>query len=167
MTATYENIATTTLGSNQASVDFTGISGAFTDLVLVLNGGLSTNSQSFRFQVGAGSIDTGSNYSYTYVAGNGSAASSSRQSNVTGFNAYHAAGQSDSAIKNNVILHFQNYSNTTTNKTVILRGNSDLETAATVALWRSTSAINQIRILTTSGNLVSGSTFTLYGIKAE
>jgi hypothetical protein len=33
MTATYEKIETTTLGSSQASVTFSSISGAYTDLV--------------------------------------------------------------------------------------------------------------------------------------
>ena len=35
MTATYEKIATTTLGSNTASTTFSSISGAYTDLVLI------------------------------------------------------------------------------------------------------------------------------------
>ena len=103
--------------------------------------------------------------SYTFT--NIPTASSSRQANSNGFNVYHVAGQSDANIKNNVILHYQNYSNTTTNKTILCRGNSDLETAATVALWRSTSAINTILVGTTSGNLVAGTTISIYGIKAQ
>ncbi len=164
MTSTYEMIATTTLGSVAASYEFTSISGSYTDLILIINGGLTTTTQSFRFQFNS---DAGNNYSYTYMAGNGSAASSNRASNVSGINAYHAAGQSDTAIKNNVILQLQNYSNTTTNKTCLIRGNTDLETAATVGLYRSTSAITALKILATNGNLQTGSTFTLYGIKAE
>jgi hypothetical protein len=37
MAKTYEPIATTTLGSNTATVDFTGISQAYTDLILVID----------------------------------------------------------------------------------------------------------------------------------
>jgi soluble P-type ATPase len=126
-------------------------------------GGLTTTTQSFRFQFNS---DTATNYSYTYLAGNGSTASSSRASNASGINAYHVSGQSDTNLKNNLILNLQNYSNTTTNKTCVIRGNTDLETAATVGLYRSTSVISSLTVLTTNGNLQAGSTFTLYGIKA-
>lgn len=165
-TNTYVALASYTIPSAVSTYTFTSIPQTYTDLVMVVNGGLSTANQSFRFQVGNGTIDTGNNYSYTYLAGNGSSASSSRASNTSGFNAYHVAGQSDANIKNNVILHFQNYSNTTTYKTVLNRGNSDLETAATVALWRSTAAINTILVGTTSGNIVAGTTITIYGVAA-
>lgn len=161
---TYVALKTTTVASATASVTIDTIPQGYTDLVLVVNGGLTTNNQSFRFQVGNGTIDTGNNYSYTYIAGNGSSASSSRASNTSGFNAYHAAGQSDSNLKNNVIVHFQNYSNTTTFKTILNRGNTDLETAATVALWRSTSAIDRILIGTTNGNIQAGTTISVYGV---
>lgn len=159
--STYVPIQAITLSSATASVQFTGIPQNYTDLVLILNGGLTTTGQSFRFQFNG---DTSSLYSYTWMAGNGSSASTNRVSNGTGINAYHVSGQSDTAIKNNVILQLQNYSNTTTNKTCILRGNTDLETAATAGLYRSTSAISSITVLATNGNLQSGSTFTLYGI---
>lgn len=165
-TNTYVALATNTVATATPSVTFTGISTAYTDLIMVINGGLSTVNQSFRFQVGNGSLDTGNNYSYTYIAGNGSSASSSRASNTNGFNVYHVSGQSDTSIKSNTILQFQNYSNTTTNKTILCRGNTDLETAATVALWRGTNAINTIIVGTTSGNLVAGTTISLYGIAA-
>jgi hypothetical protein len=65
-----------------------------------------------------------------------------------------------------------NYSNTTTNKTVISRTNvtsgSFPGTETMVNLWRSTSAINVIELRQSgSGQYLSGTTFTLYGIKAE
>jgi hypothetical protein len=61
-----------------------------------------------------------------------------------------------------------NYSNTTTYKTVLLRSNNaSAITVATVGLWRSTSAINTIKIYADGAAVFSvGSTFTLYGIKA-
>ena len=61
-----------------------------------------------------------------------------------------------------------NYANTTTNKTVLLRNNNTaFGTEAQVGLWRSTSAINTIKLyLDRAEYYVVGSTFTLYGIKA-
>ena len=75
---------------------------------------------------------------------------------------------SDSNVgQNNAIVQFQNYSNTTTYKTVLSRGNNASNLVeAFVGLWRSTSAITAIDIKTQSGNFSIGSTFTLYGIKA-
>ena len=165
-TNTYVTLDTKTVSTATPSVTFTNIPTTYTDLVMVINGGLSAVNQSFRFQVGNGTLDTGNNYSYTYMAANGSTNPSGRASTTNGFNVYHLSGQSDANIKNSAILHFQNYSSTTANKTIICRGSSDLETAATVALWRGTSAINTIIVGTTSGNLVAGTTISLYGIKA-
>lgn len=162
---TYVALKTYTVSSATPSVtlDLAGISG-YKDLVLIVNGGLTTANQSFRFNVGNGTVDGGNNYSYTYLAGNGSSSSSSRQSNTNGFNAYHAAGQSDANLKNNAIVYFQNYANTSIHKTIMCRGNTDLETAQTVAIWRNTAAIDLIYIGTTSGNLAAGTTLNLYGI---
>ena len=65
-------------------------------------------------------------------------------------------------------MNFMSYSNTSTYKTLLIRGNDVVSsTAATSSIWRSTSAINTIKIFGYGGvNLDSGSTFTLYGIKS-
>lgn len=169
MAATYEPIATTTLGSNAATVSFTSISGSFTDLILIVNAGTSDGNEGAQFRVNG---DSGSNYSMTNVAGTGSAASSARVSNQTAgrFNQAASFGATNS-LTSNIIIHFMNYSNTTTYKTIISRTNvtsgSFPGTEAMVNLWRSTSAISSIELRQSgSGQYLSGSTFTLYGIKA-
>lgn len=161
--STYEPIATTTLGSATATVTFSSISGSYTDLILVANL-ISTSSARVKVRVGNGSVDTGSNYSYTILVGNGTSASSGRESNITELNYYWNAIPSGWS---NYIIQFQNYSNATTNKTVLGRGNSTaVETFANVGLWRSTSAINIIEIRANTGSFDTNSTFTLYGILA-
>lgn len=166
MTATYENIATTTLGSNTASVTFSSISGLFTDLIAVLEITRSTGQDVMVVQVGNGSVDTGSNYSWRNVIGNGSSALSQSASNQTSMEFALL-----NATPNPVIVQFMNYSNTTTNKTVLARSNNTGATSrvgAYVGLWRSTSAINTITFTAAgSGLFLSGSIFTIYGIKAE
>lgn len=166
MAITYTPIATTTLGSAQSSYTFTSIPSTYTDLILVYNG-IPTNSGShkdIRIQVGNGSIDTSTNYSYTYVGGNGSSASSGRGSSTTYISTYALAGTYGYAT---VIGQFQNYANTNTYKTVLIRtSDAAAETDAFVGLWRSTSAINTIKMLISSDSFDVGSTFTLYGIKA-
>ena len=167
MPSTYTPIATQTLGSAAATVTFSSISGTYTDLILVVQCGNSGNTQSnIAVQMGNGSVDTGSNYSRTLIYGDGSSAVSARATSQN-FIAIAAGAANNTVIGVNNI-HFMNYSNTTTNKTVIARGDqASLYAVATVGLWRSTAAINLIQLtLQSGGNFVAGSTFTLYGIKA-
>ena len=65
-TNTYVALDTQTLGSAAASVTFSSIPQTYTDLVLVING-YSINDVDWRFRMGNGSIDSGSNYSGTYM----------------------------------------------------------------------------------------------------
>jgi hypothetical protein len=66
------------------------------------------------------------------------------------------------------IVNFQNYSNSTTNKTVLARNSApDDAVEALVGLWRNTAAITSIQFSNNAGaNFATGSTFTLYGIAA-
>lgn len=160
--STYTPIATYTLLGSASSYTFSSIPTTYTDLVLVMTATQGAGT-SVYCQVGNGSVDTGSNYSYTGLYGSGSAAGSARASNQTG--AY--LGYLGSTTIYNAINHFMNYSNTTTYKTILNRKNqSDQYVEADVALWRSTAAINTIKIYPQSGNFDAGSTFTLYGIAA-
>lgn len=165
--STYTPIATTTLGSAAASYTFSSISGSYTDLVLVIAGTVTSNGSGV---VARFNSDTGSNYSVTSLRGTGSAASSSRASNQT--YAWLSYGDGFSSTEQcNLLAQIQNYSNSTTFKTVITRqnnanGSSGAGVEATVNLWRSTSAITSVTLLCDSGNLNTGMTLTLYGIAA-
>jgi len=160
MASTYEKIATTTLGSNQATVTFSSISGSYTDLVLIINGGNNTGNYATAFRFNG---DTGSNYSATRLYGNGTSANSDRGSNQS-YIYLLAAGQNN--LNGVQIINIQNYSNSTTYKTTISRSNTAAGTVgAEVGLWRSTAAITSIVLAPEfSVNWLSGSTFTLYGI---
>jgi hypothetical protein len=160
MTSTYEKIATTTLTSNQASVTFSSISGSYTDLILIAQGTNTTSAQSLRMTFNGITTTT---YSRTAVFGDGSSAQSTRDTNISGIdNIYYGTTQAVA------IVQIMNYSNTTTNKTVISRNNDSASAVnAVVGLWRSTNAINSITMTAQTSNIASGSTFTLYGIKAE
>ena len=165
MPSTYEKIATTTLGSAAASYTFSSITGTYTDLVLISNVDVTSAGASINIRFNS---DTGSNYSYTTLYGNGSAAASTRGSNLTA--SYIAAYVApNTALETVIITNIQNYSNATTNKTFISRSNrasasNSPGAEALVGLWRSTSAITSITLAADSGNLDTGCTFTLYGI---
>jgi hypothetical protein len=68
----------------------------------------------------------------------------------------------------NLLVNVMNYSNATTYKTFLARGNIAAGgTEAVVGLWRNTAAITSLELLPTASTFATGSTFTLYGIKAE
>lgn len=160
MAKTYEPIATTTLGSAAASYTFSSIPSTYTDLIVVA---VTTNTSAATNMTVQVNGDTGSNYSRTRINGSGSTATSSRNSNETRI--YNGDVGNPSVPSVNT-LHFMNYANTTTYKTVIGRyGEADIQTGAVVGLWRNTAAITSITINSDSNNFAVGSTFTLYGIK--
>lgn len=162
MPATYEPIATTTLGSAAASYTFNSISGSYTDLVVIAVPN-TTVAADIWMQVNG---DTGSNYSTTQLTGTGSSAASYRSSNRTNFNLNVSAYMSSTG-NQNYLIQIQNYSNTTTYKTIIGRANNaSLGVDATVGLWRNTAAITSVTLLNNGSTFASGSTFTLYGIKS-
>ena len=165
MTATYTPIATTTLGSAATSYTFTSIPTTYTDLVVVCNF-FTSAAQSVEARVGNGSIDTGNNYSNTALIGKtNNTAVSTRRSNFSYFTFFEQNGASSGTW----IMNFQNYSNTTTYKTMLGRnGGAAFDIEASAQLWRSTSAINTLQLFAGQGGITfsTGSTFTLYGIAA-
>lgn len=161
MPATYEPIATTTLGSAASSVSFTGISSAYTDLKIIAVGKrVSGGALALQFNG-----DTGTNYSKTRLTGNGTAASSSRDTSQTniGTNGWNATY--DQLYE----IDLFSYAGST-NKTCLIAMSADEngggEVARFVGLWRNTAAINRVDLLITTGTIAAGFTATLYGIKA-
>jgi hypothetical protein len=158
--STYTPIATTTVsGTGTSSVSFSSFSG-YTDLILVINGSVGSNcGLQMKFN-----SDSGSNYSFTRITGDGSSASSDRSSNAS----FMELGYYLSSAQNMNVIQIMNYSNSTTYKTVLNRASAitaNIGAQAYVELWRSTSAITSLAV-TASGNYSNGTTFTLYGIAA-
>jgi hypothetical protein len=170
MPVTYIPLATQTLGSAAATVTFSSISAAYTDLVLVVSPAVSSGVDNMRIRVGNGTVDSGSNYSYTALTGNGSTAVSARASNETSVLTDYNGYMNTTLGNVTKVINFQNYSNTTTNKTVLMRSNNAATgTDAMVSLWRSTAAINIITLFVSGGvaNFAAGSTFSLYGVASS
>lgn len=170
MAATYEPIATYTFASNAANYTFSSIPQTYTDLYIVFNGTMEVFG-SIWMRVGNGSVDSGSNYSGTFVYtpsgrnGDGNVYTG-RGTNTTEYNAFgwaNGIGAYNSVCTTNIV----NYSNTNVTKTIIGRSDSYYYgPQMNVGYWNSTAAINTIYLFATNANIVSGSTFTIYGIKA-
>jgi hypothetical protein len=161
--STYSTIATTTLGSAAASYTFSSISGSYTDLIIIaqVKGTSASNYLNLRFNG-----DTGTNYSRTTLSGNGSTVTSERRTNQAQINTdYNEVIESNFNYINT--LQIMNYSNTTTNKTVLCRANNAATgTGMTVGLWRNTAAITSITLVANNNTFDVGTNFTLYGIAA-
>jgi len=166
--STYTPIYATTISSNTSAITLSNIPTTFTDLVLVISVISTSNLGNYIHLQYNG--DTGSNYSTTILSGTGSGAVSQRFSNRTNFNIdYYATPNTTVGTR---IVQIQNYSNTTTFKTGLLRADRSAGTDnaggtdATVGLWRSTAPITSITITHDTAQFAPGSTITLYGIKA-
>jgi hypothetical protein len=169
MALTYEPISTQTISSDVATITFSSIPQTYTDLVLATNfGGFSASFDNIWGIYFNGS--TANSYSGTVLYGDGGTAGSTRR--TTGAN---ADGHillwrvSNTTVASGGLIHIMNYTNTTTNKTIFARSSSASSWASSHAgLWQSTSAITSVTLkwLDSNQRYKTGSTFTLYGIKA-
>jgi hypothetical protein len=164
MARTYEPIATQTVGTATQTITFSSIPQTYTDIVVASAIQVSGNVNVWvRFN-----SDTGSNYSFTTLQGNGSTGVSGRSANDTKIQldsvAYpYFAGTGFSPN----LVHVFNYSNATVYKTCLLRANNaTVGVSLFCGLWRNTAAITSISFIAGAVNFSVGTTFTLYGVKS-
>lgn len=164
MSATYDVIQTYTANGSQNTINFSSIPSTYTDLILISSG---SSAGYIEIRVGNGTVDTGNNYSRTYMYGDTTNVPTFR--NVSTDRLYNTFGTT--GVVGVSILNFMNYSNTNIQKSGVFRGDAAgtyLFSTATGVLWQSTSSINIIQIVGGGGaNFSNGTTHTLYGIKAE
>jgi hypothetical protein len=163
MAVTYDKIATTTLGSTAATITFSSISSAYTDLRLVVVGTSNfTHTTGMQFNG-----DTGTNYSETRLEGDGATATSGSNTSISYLRFYGFT-----TTPTMFTVDFFSYAGSTY-KTSLATTSADLNGSGNVRqyaqLWRSTSAINSISfgpgVSGASGTTYAiGTTATLYGI---
>jgi len=162
MPSTYEPIATTTLGTAALSITFSSIPATYTDLKLVMTLSSATSATT-RIRLNG---DTASNYSQTFIQGDGTTAGSGRFTSNDRWNLLNTGHSTTSPFFINMDIF--SYAGSTF-KTALHSYNNDNNGSGSVeeyvSLWRSTSAITSIEIYRASINFAIGSTATLYGIK--
>jgi len=164
MPTTYEPIQTYTLGSAANAINFNSIPATFTDLraTLVVNGYDVGDRPSIRFNADSSSI-----YSTTRLQGNGSAASSGRNSG----NGDIRPSDSDFLASSKTFMEVDVFSYAGGTFKTALAGISNDDNGSgkvlrCVGLYRSTTAITSMSLFCLSGNnFLTGTTATLYGIK--
>lgn len=171
MANTYILIASNTLGSSTASVTFSSIPSTYTDLVLRWSARSSGDTINCAIRLNS---DT-SNYSETYMYTNMISLYSGRQ---TGQNSYLPYGMNSSSYTANTFssgeMYISNY-NSTSVKQINTYGtsenNSSTSYMGTSAQRYAGSSITSVSISSYpyggANNLVSGSSFYLYGIKSS
>jgi hypothetical protein len=166
MPSTYTLIASATATGSSNTITFSAIPSTYTDLSLRYSMRNSGTSTTLDFYTNAGSTFTTGN---TILSGNGSAAASSRTSNQYAINTNGAEistmtastfGNGEVYIPNYAISTARPYS--TFNVT---ENNATATVMQAVASVNTTAEIITSFSITTGQNIVSGSTFYLYGIK--
>jgi hypothetical protein len=168
MPTTYEPIDTRTLDSNQASITFSNISQAYTDLVILFAGKTNSTSNAYDALKMRFNGDSSAVYSTQNLLGNGSVASAERYSNLTHCDVGRISSDNNYSGFDSTMIHINDYSNTTTHKTILTRSNAPQEfykVSLIVSSYRSTAAISNILIFpAVASAFKTGTSVTLYGI---
>lgn len=162
MAVTYDSISTTTLNSSSGTVSITSIPQTYTDLVVV--GRMKATSAGGVFIKPNGGV----NYcTFRNMTSDGSTYSSSYIPTANQFTGvYHEIAGSSTGVFTTVIYHFNNYSTTNQNKTILYTSINELQSKLYVGLAPTTSAISSITWFNENGAFATGSTWSLYGILA-
>lgn len=169
--SSYESIATATGTGSSGTITFSSIPSTFKHLQIRgigrtdggnVNGLLRFNS------------DSGTNYAYHILYGDGSAAGAQGFASDTSINfARTAVSTSTADVLGGTVVDILDYGSTTKNKTVRAFFGFDMNTASTTyqvrigsGLWMNTNAITSISLIAGgSANWTTQTTFALYGIK--
>jgi hypothetical protein len=167
-TPTYTPLATVTLGTAVSSVTFSSIPATYRDLILVsqVRSTRAATDDDLYLQF---NNDTGNNYSWVRMAGNGSTTASSSGTGVNYMRVGNdiTAANSTANVFANVVAQIQDASATDKHKTGLSRSDNSL--VATYALahrWANTNAITTVKVYCAVGSLAAGSTLNLYGVIA-
>jgi len=163
-----------TLTSTAATVTFSSIPSTYKHLQIrgIAKDTNTASDQTLSMDVRFNS-DTGANYAYHYLEGNGTSATASgatSQTKITinGSTLRETSASSTFAVS---LLDIHNYASTTQNKTLRYFSGMDKNTGTTASkttigsgLWLNTSAITTITLIAPITAFKAGTTFALYGM---
>ena len=172
-TSSYESIATVSVGSGgQSSISFTSIPSTYKHLqIRAISRSSRNDSSAFATWVMNVNSDTGSNYTYHRLYGNGTSAAADGGGGFGATYFYQMPTVTTSNIFGVGVWDILDYSSTSKNKTIRFLGGSDLNGNGFVSLgsglWmNNTAAISSLSFTIDGGsNFTQYSHFALYGIK--
>jgi len=156
-------------GSITSALSLTSISGAYTDLYLVLNNCVTSVNDLAGVRIN--NDTTAANYVGVNIRNiTGTGATVNQQGawsfvEITGGSSFMA-----STTGNSFVIHFPNYAQTTGWKVAVAQGghNNNLSTFTStenVVTYRSTSAITRLDLATAGSSFAAQGTYVLYGVK--
>lgn len=168
---TFETIATTSLTGSSSDIIFSSIPATYTDLVIYLIP-ISNGNNYVAVQFNSDTSSGGSNYSRIAWSTSGGTPSADQRSNryAIEIDVNESLGTTGSNTTNQI--HIFNYANTSTFKTIHAKNSGAGRNTGGDGVghgsgtWRSTDAINSVRLSLNAGTFSSGTRATLYGIKA-
>lgn len=162
-TNSYESIATTTVGvGGTSTITFSSIPSTYQHLqIRAFTIGSSDN----YFTIRANS-DTGSNYAYHQLTGDGTSVTAGAGSSTsTMFSGQGSGSSSNGAV---AVVDLLDYANTNKFKTFRTLTGYDINSVGGIwyrsGLWQNTNAVNNITLVS-GGTFAQYSSFALYGIK--
>jgi hypothetical protein len=154
----YTPLANITLSTTASSVTFSSISGAYRDLVLIASPVDYSGFATANLRING---DTGTNYPWVRMQGDGSSATSSSGTASSIASGAYVVSSTERMVAR---FEFLDYSATDKHKAVLTRGdNGSYLTVAYAQRWANTAAITSIELFSSFG---IGSTFALYGVSA-
>jgi hypothetical protein len=168
----YDALATVTLSASASSITFAGIPTGYKHLqIRGIARSTTAGTAQDEIQLTMNG-DSGSNYAYHFLYGNGSSAVASGGTSQTYIRSGFAPRASATANAfSGIVLDILDYANTNKNKTIrSLAGGDTNDTNGLISLcsgvWLNTSAITSITFKPESGNsFPQYSQFALYGVK--
>jgi len=172
VTNSYESIATVIVGAGgSSSIDFTSIPSTYKHLQIRAISRDNRSSSSFNNTLMRFNGDTGSNYAWHLLIGDGSSASADAAASQTENTTFVNTGPNLNAnIFGAGIIDILDYGNTNKYKTSRILTGADSNGGGSIrlwsGLWMNTNAITSIKLFpSSSASFVQYSSFALYGIK--
>lgn len=162
----FESIATVNGNGSATTLTFSSIPSTYVALQIR---GIANDANGFNIALRFNG-DTGSNYAFHRLLGNGSTATAAGFATQTYANYLGACASLGTNIFAGYITDIHDYASTTKAKTIRTFHGADADGSGPVSLssglWTSTSAITSISIVNTGPNaFITGSSFSLYGIR--
>lgn len=175
ITSSYESIATITVGSPQAAIEFTSIPSTYKHLQIrgifknVTTGAADYDALRVQYNT-----DTAANYSYHFLKGEGvgsGGAGGAASTSFIQFGSVMRSGTGQTSAFSAGVIDILDYANTSKYKTQRALIGTEFNALypyidLSSGLWQSTSAVTSIKIyINTAVNFAQYSSFALYGIK--
>lgn len=170
--SSYDSIATFTLSTSAADITFSSIPATYTHLqirFIARTARASFQDDNMAMQINA---NTGANYAYHQLSGDGASATASAAASNTDMRVGRVTGAT--AASGNFgtgVIDILDYGNTNKYRTVRTLSGNEFNGSGTITLfsglYQSTTAVSSIRLFSQTGanSFVQYSSFALYGIK--